>query len=211
MDQVEYEKGEIPSSELRVPRSDFRAVVIGGSAGGVEGLTAIFAALPSDFELPVLVVQHLHPSDDGAFARHLALITRLPVVEPCDKERIERGRVYAAPANYHMLVDRNGTISLSVDEKVNWSRPSIDVLFESAAIAWGEAVIAVLLSGASADGAKGMRSVREAGGLTIAQDPDDAGYPFMPQSAIDAGGVGEILGLKEIGQRLIELAGMCNR
>ena len=211
MDQVEYEKGEIPSSELRTPRSDFRAVVIGGSAGGVEGLTAIFAALPSDFELPVLVVQHLHPSDDGAFARHLALITRLPVVEPCDKERIERGRVYAAPANYHMLVDRNGTISLSVDEKVNWSRPSIDVLFESAAIAWGEAVIAVLLSGASADGAKGMRSVREAGGLTIAQDPDDAGYPFMPQSAIDAGGVGEILGLKEIGQRLIELAGMCNR
>ena len=92
MDQVEYEKGEIPSSELRVPRSDFRAVVIGGSAGGVEGLTAIFAALPSDFELPVLVVQHLHPSDDGAFARHLARITRLPVVEPCDKERIERGR-----------------------------------------------------------------------------------------------------------------------
>ena len=205
MDQVEYEKGEIPSSELRVPRSDFRAVVIGGSAGGVEGLTAIFAALPSDFELPVLVVQHLHPSDDGAFARHLALITRLPVVEPCDKERIERGRVYAAPANYHMLVDRNGTISLSVDEKVNWSRPSIDVLFESAAIAWGEAVIAVLLSGASADGAKGMRSVREAGGLTIAQDPDDAGYPFMPQSAIDVQAADKVLKAEEIGRMLAEL------
>ncbi len=218
MDQVEYEKGEIPSSELRVPRSAFRAphsrafraVVMGGSAGGVEGLTAIFAALPADFDLPVLVVQHLHPSDDGAFARHLARVTRLTVVEPCDKERIERGRVYAAPANYHMLVDRNRTISLSVDEKVNWSRPSIDVLFESAAVAWGEAVVAVLLSGASADGAKGMRSVREAGGLTIAQDPDEAEHPLMPQSAIDAGGVGEILGLKEIGQRLIELAGMCN-
>ncbi|MFH1572417.1 MAG: chemotaxis protein CheB, partial [Acidobacteriota bacterium] len=99
----------------------YKGIVIGGSAGGVEGLTAIFAALPSDFKLPVLVVQHLHPGDHGSFARHLARITQLTVVEPCDKERIERGRVYAAPAKYHMLVERNGTISLSVDEKVNWS------------------------------------------------------------------------------------------
>ena len=197
---------EGPRSAFGIPHSRaFRAIVIGGSAGGVEGLTAIFAALPADFELPVLVVQHLHPSDDGAFARHLARVTRLTVVEPCDKERIERGRVFAAPANYHMLVDRNGTISLSVDEKVNWSRPSIDVLFESAAVAWGEAVVAVLLSGASADGAKGMRSVREAGGLTIAQDPVEAEVPLMPQSAIDTGAVDKVLRADEIGRRLVEL------
>ena len=169
------------------------------------GLTAILAALSADFELPVLVVQHLHPSDDGAFARHLARVTRLTVVEPCDKEQIEGGRVYAAPANYHMLVDRNGSISLSVDEKVNWSRPSIDVLFESAAIALGEAVVAVLLSGASVDGAEGMHAVREAGGLTIAQDPEDAEYPLMPQSAIDVQAADKVLQAEEIGRLLAEL------
>ena len=197
---------EGPRSAFGIPHSRaFRAIVIGGSAGGVEGLTAIFAALPADFELPVLVVQHLHPSDDGAFARHLARVTRLTVVEPCDKERIERGRVYAAPASYHMLVDRNGSISLSVDEKVNWSRPSIDVLFESAAIALGEAVVAVLLSGASVDGAEGMHAVREAGGLTIAQDPEDAEYPLMPQSAIDVQAADKVLQAEEIGRLLAEL------
>jgi len=184
----------------------YKAIVIGCSAGGFEGLTAIFAALPSDFEVPVLLVQHLHPSDDGGFARHLARVTRLVVVEPCDKERIERGRVYIAPANYHMLVDRNETISLSVDEKVNLSRPSIDVLFESAAIAWRQEVVAVLLSGASADGAKGMLSVRKAGGFTIAQDPDEAEYPMMPLSAIDGQAVDKVLPKEKIGRLLADLA-----
>jgi two-component system chemotaxis response regulator CheB len=178
---------------------------MGGSAGGVEALVTIFSALPTDFELPVLVVQHLHPSDDGSFIRHIASATRLRVVEPCDKERIEPGCVYAAPANYHMLVERNGTIVLSVDERVNWSRPSIDVLFESAIYAWGEAVVAVLLSGANADGAKGMAAVKEAGGLTIAQDPASAQTPIMPQAAIDAGAAVEVLRAEEIGRRLIEL------
>ena len=199
------------SSELSIPRSDFRAVVMGGSAGGFAALAVILSALPSDFDLPVLVVQHLDPSDDGSFARHLAHATRLTVVEPCDKERIEGGSVYVAPANYHMLVERDGVIALSVTEKVNWSRPSIDVLFESAARAFGESVIAVILSGASADGAKGMLEVREARGFTIAQDPTRAEISLMPQSAIDAGGVGEVLGLMEIGQRLIELGTMGHR
>jgi len=184
--------------------SRYRAVVTGGSAGGVEALCAILSALSSNFPLPVLVVQHLHASDDGAFASHLARATGKRVVEPCDKERIEAGRVYAAPANYHMLVEKDGTISLSVDERVNWSRPSIDVLFESAARAWGQALIAVILSGASDDGAQGMRAIKAAGGLTIAQDPACAQMPLMPQSAIDAGGVDETLGLEEIGKRLID-------
>lgn len=183
----------------------YKAIVIGGSAGGVEALETILPALPENFGLPVLVVQHLHPSDDGSFARHLARATRLPVVEPCDKERIEPGRIYAAPANYHMLVERDGTISLSVDKRVNWSRPSIDVLFESAARAWREAVIAVILSGANADGTEGMRAVKSAGGLTIAQDPAGAGNPVMPRAAIDAGAVAEVLGMEEIGRRLVEI------
>ncbi|MEE8326923.1 MAG: chemotaxis protein CheB [candidate division NC10 bacterium] len=194
------------SADFRVPHSAFRAVVIGGSAGAVEALAAILSPLPADFTLPILVVQHLHPSDDGSFAQHLNRVTRLRVVEPCDKERIEHGCVYAAPANYHMLVEKTGTISLSVEEKVNWSRPSIDVLFESAALAWGESVIAVILSGANADGTRGMQTVMETGGLTIAQDPASAESPVMPQAAIDARAVDEVLWLVEIGQRLIDLA-----
>ena len=187
----------------------FRAVVCGGSAGGVEALVRILSGLPSDFGLPVLVVQHLHPSDDGGLARHLARETRLRVIEPCDKERIEAGCVYVAPANYHMLVERSGTIALSTDERVNWSRPSIDVLFESAALAWGEGVIAIVLSGANADGAKGAQAVKTAGGLVIAQDPAEAEQPVMPQAAIDTGAVDDALRSQEIGRRLIEF-GMRN-
>ena len=188
----------------------YRAVIIGGSAGGLEALGDIVSALPSDFALPVLVVQHLHPSDDGSLVRYLGRITHLRVLEPCDKERFEPGCVYTAPANYHMLVEQSGTIALCVSEKVNWSRPSIDVLFGSAARAWGESVIAVILSGASADGTKGIWAVKEAGGLTIAQDPASAESPVMPQAAIDAGGVDEVLRLEEIGQRLIELGTIRN-
>jgi len=185
-----------------------RAVVIGGSAGGFEALSTILSALSQGFDLPILVVQHLHPSDDGSFARHLAFATGRKVVEPCDKEQIERGKIFVAPANYHMLVERNFTIALSVDEKVNWSRPSIDVLFESASRTFGKSLIAVILSGASADGSKGIRAINEAGGITIAQDPMSAETPFMPQSAIDTGGVGEVLRLKEIARRLIRLGDM---
>jgi two-component system, chemotaxis family, protein-glutamate methylesterase/glutaminase len=189
------------------PSCAFRgaAVVMGGSAGGFTAVTSILAALSTDFALPILLVQHLHPNDEGSFSLHLASIARLPVIEPCDKERIERGQVYTAPADYHMLVERNGTIALSTEEKVHWSRPSIDVLFESAARALGERVIAVLLSGASVDGAAGIRAVKAAGGLTIAQDPATAEYPLMPRAAIDTGAVDEVLTVEEIGRRLVEL------
>ncbi|MBE3074378.1 MAG: chemotaxis protein CheB [Actinobacteria bacterium] len=183
----------------------YRAVLIGASAGGVQALDVILSALPEDFALPVLVVQHLHPSDDGSLAQHMAHATRLPVVEPCAGQRIEHGHVYTAPANYHMLMERDGTIGLSVDERVNWSRPSIDVLFESAAHAWGDSLVAVILSGANADGAKGMCAVKAAGGLTIAQDPASAESPVMPQAAIDAGGVDEVLRTDEVGRRLAAL------
>ena len=185
----------------------YKAVVIGGSAGGAEAIQGILLALPKNFALPILAVQHLHPSDDGSFALHMASLTQIPVVEPCDKARIEPGCVYTAPANYHMLVERDGTISLSVEERVNWSRPSIDVLFESAAFAWGESVIAVILSGANTDGVQGMIAVKEAGGLTIAQDPAEARNPVMPQAAIGAGAVASVLRADEIGRLLAMLGG----
>ena len=183
----------------------YRYVVIGGSAGGVEALRVILMALPVDFALPILVAHHLHASDEGAYAAHVARLTRLIVVESCDKEPIKRGHLYTAPANYHMLMERDGTIGLSIDERVNYSRPSIDVLFESAALACGDAVVAVILSGASADGAKGICAIKKAGGLTIAQDPTSAETPVMPQAAIDTGAVDEVLSTEQIGRLLATL------
>ncbi len=112
------------------------AVVMGGSAGGFKAFSAILSALSPDFSLPILVVQHLRPDDDGLFARHLASTMRLPVIEPCDKQRIERGHVYVAPANYHMLVEQSGTIALSVDDKVNWSRPDHPLMCSLRAQPW---------------------------------------------------------------------------
>lgn len=180
-----------------------RGVVIGGSAGGFQVLVSILSALPDEFPLPFLIVQHLHVSDDGSFSQHLARASKRRVVEPCDKEPIEPGCVYVAPADYHMLLERKETIALSIDERVTWSRPSIDVLFESAAGPWGPDAIAILLTGANADGTRGMRAIRQAGGLTIAQDPACAETPFMPQSAINAGVVNEVLGVEQIAERLI--------
>ncbi len=186
-------------------RGHYRAIVIGGSAGGFEALRAILPALGKGFPLPILIVQHLHPSDDELFASHLARLSKPRVIVPCDKQAIEPGCIYVAPANYHLLVEHDETIALSIDERVYWSRPSIDVLFASAARVWGEALIAVILSGANGDGAAGMATIKNGGGLTIAQDPASCEHPVMPQAAIAGGGVTEILGVSEIGRRLAEL------
>lgn len=190
-------KTAIPSRACR-----YEAVVIGGSAGGYKAVCAILAVLPASFNLPLLLVQHLHPDDAGSFARQLATATSLPVIEPCDKEPIQPGHLYVAPAGYHMLVEQSGTIALSTEEKVNWSRPAIDPLFESAALAWDGRVIAVILSGANSDGVAGIRAIKEAGGLTIAQAPATADYPLMPQAAIDSKAVDEVLTVAEIGLRI---------
>lgn len=155
--------------------------------------------------MPILIVQHLHSSDAGGYAQHLGRVCPIPVIEPCDKERIEPNHVYVAPANYHMAIEQAGSIALSVDEKINWSRPSIDVLFESAARVWGRGLIAIILSGANFDGAKGMKVVKEFGGFMIAQDPKTAEHPVMPKSAIDAAGITTILSPVAIGRQLLEM------
>jgi two-component system chemotaxis response regulator CheB len=199
-------KDRVSPSPRTAWRGPARAVAIGGSAGGPQALVSALAALSPDFALPILVVQHLHFTDAGRFAEHLGRLVPLPVIEPCDKEPIKGGTVYTAPANYHMLVERDGTISLSVDAKVNWSRPSMDVLFESAARVWGSGLVAVVLSGANRDGARGLAAVRRAGGMTLAQDPGTADCPIMPQASIDAGVVDEVLPADEIGRRLLQFA-----
>ena len=134
--------------------------------------------------MPILIVQHLHCTDGGRFARQLNGNVPLTVTEPCDKEEIVSAHVYVAPADYHLFVEKAETVALSTDERVNWSRPSIDVLFESAARVWGAGLIGVVLSGANRDGAAGIRMIADHGGLTIAQNPKTAERPEMPLAAI---------------------------
>jgi two-component system chemotaxis response regulator CheB len=190
---------------IAAPGVAFRGVVVGASAGGSQALAEILGRVPSDCHLPILVAQHLHPDDEGGFAERLDRQTPLRVVTPCDKQSIAAGTVYVAPANYHLLVERNGTLALSTANRVNWSRPSIDVLFESAASVWGQQVLAILLTGASNDGTQGLRMVKALGGTTVVQDPATAQYPAMPRSAVDAGVADQVIPLEKIGQLLAEL------
>ena len=184
----------------------YEAVVVGASAGGGAALRAILSKLPGEFPLPILVAQHLHPSDEGRFATSIADVARMSVATICDKQAIEPGRIYIAPARYHMLVEKDRTIALSVDEKVKWSRPSIDVLFDSAARVYGGQLIAVILSGANDDGADGMRAVRQFGGYPIVQDPATAESPTMPLAAIQAARIETVVSLGKIGELLIDLS-----
>lgn len=184
----------------------WEAVVIGGSAGGFEALEAICVQLPADFAPPIIVVQHLHASDTGQFAEHLGMSAPLPVVEARDKIAIEPKHVYIAPANYHLLIEDATTLALSIDAPIHYSRPAIDVLFQSAARIWGEHLIAVLLSGASVDGTEGLRAVKDAGGHTLVQDPDSAAATIMPAWAIESSLADEVLAPAAIGARLVRLA-----
>jgi two-component system chemotaxis response regulator CheB len=176
----------------------FRFVVMGASWGGPNALRKLLGALPPELDAAVAVVQHRGPdSEPGSLCRALAPYSALPVSEIEDKDEIERGRVYLAPGNYHVLGEA-GSFSLSTDERVQYSRPSIDVLFMSAADSYGDRVIGVLLTGGNEDGAQGLARIRARGGLTIVQDPATAENPVMPRAAIAAGAAQHVLGLPEI-------------
>jgi len=182
-----------------------RAVVMGGSAGGLSALSKILSHLPKGFPCPVMVVLHLDPSGGHQLPKLLANHCGLVVKEAEDTEEICPGRVYIAPAGYHLLVERDYTLSLSVDEPVNFSRPAIDVLFQSAAEAYGPSLVGVIMTGASRDGSMGLRSVKEFGGTAIVQDPSVAQAPLMPAAAIKATKVDHILDLAHIGLFLTKL------
>ena len=183
----------------------FKTIVMVGSAGGTSAIAAVLSGLPATFPLPILVAQHLHPGDGGSAAAHLDRVAALAVSEVCDKEAIRPGHVHVAPADYHLLVEREETLALSVDEKVNWCRPSFDVLFESAARVWGAALIGVIFSGSNHDGAEGMRAVAEHGGLAIAQTPGSAEYPEMPRAAISVARIETVLPPQDIADLLLTL------
>ena len=180
--------GVIPRSEKR-----FRAVVMGCSAGGMRALGTILGLLPETFSVPIIAVQHIAANADSFLVTFLDEHCRLSVSEAEEKEKARPGWVYIAPPGYHLLLERDGTFSLTIDPKYNYSRPSIDILFETAADAFRERLIGVLLTGASSDGAFGLRRIKDFGGVTIVQDPKTAEASLMPRSAIEVGAAGRVL------------------
>jgi len=183
----------------------YKAIVIGVSAGGIEALIRLLSALSSNFPFPIIIVQHLHPDQGKFYISYFNELCALTVKEADEKEPIKAGTVYFAPPNYHLLVEVEQRLSLNVDEKVNYSRPSIDVLFETAAETYSSGLIGIVLTGANHDGALGLQCIKRNGGLVIVQDPLDAEVPIMPQAAIAATEVDYVLSLADIIQFLQHL------
>ena len=193
------------------PRRRFRAVVVGCSAGGLEALRRLLAPLPAGFPLPIVVVAHTSADAGGLLPELLDRVTPLPVVEAEEKMPVEPGRVHVAPPGYHLLIEADESFALSVDDKVRNVRPSIDVLFESAADVWGDGLIGVILTGANSDGTDGLTAIKRQGGTTYAEDPDAAYAETMPRSAIAAGVVDRVLPLDSIAGALAALAPTAGR
>jgi two-component system chemotaxis response regulator CheB len=183
-----------------------KLLAVGASYGGLYALMELLGGLPTDYPVPIAVVQHRasDDSDEHRLAHVLTHYSAVPVKDADHDEEVRAPGVYLAPADYHLLVD-GGRFELTTDDPVNHSRPSIDVLFESAARVYGPEVAGVLLTGFGRDGSAGMRAIHEAGGLTIAEDPETALQGAMPRNAIDAGCVSEVLTLDAIAARLLEL------
>jgi two-component system chemotaxis response regulator CheB len=184
---------------------DTAAIVIGGSAGALEALAVILPALPSSCDVPIVIVVHLPPAAPSLLPTVLQPRSALLVKEAEDKEPVLGRTIYVAPPNYHLLVERDRTFALSVDDLVHFSRPAIDVLFESASEAYGSKLAGVVLTGANADGAAGLAAIKKRGGLTIAQAPGSAVVPMMPEAAIDTGAVDHVLTPAGIAALLLEL------
>ncbi len=188
--------------EARLRR--FELIVIGCSLGGMRALQVLLGTLPADFRVPMAIVQHRHKGSAEGLPAFLRKSSALPVTDVDDKEWIKPGRVYLAPADYHLLVER-GEFSLSVEGPVSHSRPSVDVLFESAADAYREKVIGVILTGSNRDGARGVAHIKKQGGFVVVEDPATAEKPDMPRAAMESARVDRILPLDRIGPYLVEL------
>jgi len=182
----------------------YRAVAIGASAGAVDALLQILPGLPKDYPLALLMVVHLPPNSESTLAPLLAFRCQIGVKEAEDKEPISPGIAYLAPPNYHLLIEPEFTLSLSSEEPVLFSRPSIDVLFESAADAYGSSLAGVVLTGGNSDGTRGLRAVEAAGGLALVQTPDSAACPEMPRSALHGCSSARPLSLLELATVLKE-------
>jgi two-component system chemotaxis response regulator CheB len=183
----------------------FNTVAIGASAGGVQALLQILPSLPASYRLPVMVVVHVPPDRSNALVPLFQARCQVAVKEAEDKEPLLAGTVYFAPSDYHLLVEGDGSFSLSSDELVNHSRPSIDVLLESAADAFGPGLAGVVLTGANHDGALGLRAVADAGGAAIVEDPTGAYASTMPTAALRACPTATVMKLDAIASYLLGL------
>ena len=174
----------------------YQALVIGASAGGINVLKKILSEFPASFNLPILIVHHCAKDfDNEYFVKYLREFSKLIVKEADDKELIKAGFVYLAPPDYHLLIENDQTISLAIDDKVCYSRPSINILFESAAEVFKDSLIALILTGANDDGMQGLKKIKAYNGFTIAQDPASCEFPIMPESAIKEGCIDKIISL----------------
>ncbi|WLI03965.1 chemotaxis protein CheB [Pseudomonas sp. FP597] len=187
------------------PIRGIEAIVVGASAGGVEALLSIFGELPDGFGLPIIAVLHLPDERRSQLAQVFARRLRIPVKEAQDKEVIEAGTLYFAGPGYHLSVEQDRSLSLSQEERVHHSRPAIDYLFASAADAYGPGLLAVLLTGANQDGARGMAHVKQSGGTTVVQDPTEARIAVMPLAALALHTPDHILTLSRIASLLASL------
>jgi len=180
-------------------------ICVGASWGGLDAVGRLLAGFPAEIDVPVVIAQHRHSAAaPGGLSELLRLRIKRPVQDAEDKMAIEPGNVYIAPPDYHLLVER-GSFALSVDERVMYARPSIDVLFETASVAYGPEAIGIILTGANEDGAAGLAAVKDRGGVAIVQEPDDAARRTMPDAALAATIADAVLPVEEMGKFLYGL------
>jgi two-component system chemotaxis response regulator CheB len=178
--------------------NDYRALAIGGSAGSFQGVIRILSNTPKDFSLPIIIALHRLKHVRHGFVEAVSLKSNLRIVEPDDKETIRKGIVYLAPANYHMSIEFGNYFSLSTEDMVHSCRPSIDITLSSAACAYRNKLIGILLSGANRDGGQGMKMIKDKGGLTIVQNPAECIIDVMPRAAMALTNIDHILSVDQI-------------
>jgi two-component system, chemotaxis family, protein-glutamate methylesterase/glutaminase len=185
--------------------NSYKAVVIGGSAGSFQGVVKILSQLPKGFPLPIIMCLHRLKHVRNGFVEALSIKSVVQVTEPNDKENIKKGSVYLAPANYHMSVELGNHFALSTEEMINNSRPAIDITLGTCAFVYKEKLVGILLSGANRDGAQGMKSIHEKGGLTIVQEPSECMIDTMPRAALDVTKIDYVMRIDQIVEFLKEL------
>ena len=174
-------------------------IAIGGSAGGIKAITEVLKPLPKDFPIPIVIVLHRLKNVPSTLQNVVQYHTRLKVKEADEKETIRPNCAYIAPANYHLLIEKDRTLALDYSEKVKYSRPSIDLTLECVANVYGDKAVGILLTGANTDGAAGLLAMKNAGANCFAQDPKSAEVSTMPQSALDIGATDKVIALNRIG------------
>jgi two-component system, chemotaxis family, protein-glutamate methylesterase/glutaminase len=175
-----------------------QAIAIGCSAGGVDALRTILGGLDARLRQPMLVCCHSGSDTVELLCEVLQRVSRLPVIEATERHRVRNGTVHLAPSGYHLLVEQDQHFALSIDPRVNYSRPSIDVMFCSAAEVWHEKLLGIVLTGGNADGASGLQRIRELGGTAIVQSPSNAEMPTMPKAALETAGADHCVDLSDI-------------